>query len=145
MSECISHHGEYSSHTSGDDYICTMCGAVDLDALIGELRKLRTERNTWARQLADAHDERDTARAEAEQAKINLAESTNAHTALLVRIDELEEELVGVRSTVDRAREMHDRVHLCADHNWYNPHHSARAKSAKPDPCPTVRALDGGA
>lgn len=39
MSVCISQHGEFGSHALDADYVCTLCGVLDEDALITELRE----------------------------------------------------------------------------------------------------------
>ena len=52
------------------------------DALAG----LLAERNTWARQLADLRDERDTARAERDQALAAKAEAEHERDILVTRI-----------------------------------------------------------
>ncbi len=39
MSTCISHHGEYGSHTlDGEGFYCTRCGDLDDVALVEQLR-----------------------------------------------------------------------------------------------------------
>ena len=41
MSSCISRHGEYSEHTLNDLYVCTYCSALDEDAMIAEVERLK--------------------------------------------------------------------------------------------------------
>lgn len=41
MSTCISSHGEFGAHTPDGDYVCTLCGVLDEDGLIAELRNAR--------------------------------------------------------------------------------------------------------
>ncbi|GAA1992787.1 hypothetical protein GCM10009718_33120 [Isoptericola halotolerans] len=40
MSACISRHGEYSDHEPDETYACRLCGAIDTDALVAEVRRL---------------------------------------------------------------------------------------------------------
>ena len=60
MSACISRRGEFSYHQLNADYVCTWCGVLDEDALIGELNRLRdapeaAHRLGYVRALADVH------------------------------------------------------------------------------------------
>lgn len=41
MSTCISKHGEFGFHTPDADHVCTLCGVLDEDGLIAELREAR--------------------------------------------------------------------------------------------------------
>jgi hypothetical protein len=43
MSTCVSRHGEYGAHTPDADYVCARCFALDEDALIAELHRLRAD------------------------------------------------------------------------------------------------------
>ncbi len=58
------------------------------------LSALGTERNTWARQLADATDERDTARVEAEDWRVKYAGVDNEIVALETKITHPSDEVV---------------------------------------------------
>jgi len=43
MSACISRHGEFGVHDIDADYVCKLCHALDEDALIVELNRLRAD------------------------------------------------------------------------------------------------------
>jgi len=62
--------------------------AVELEHARTALEALGTERNTWARQMADLRDELDTARATAEKARTERAAATNERDTLSVALDD---------------------------------------------------------
>lgn len=41
MSTCISRAGEFGSHTLDESFVCTVCFALDEDAMTAELNRLR--------------------------------------------------------------------------------------------------------
>lgn len=51
MSRCISRHGEYDAHELDDEYVCGLCGVLDEDALLVEVRELRKAAAQAAREL----------------------------------------------------------------------------------------------
>lgn len=53
MSACISQHGEYGEHTPDAEYTCALCGVLDEEALLAELRDLRTRAAEHDRQVAE--------------------------------------------------------------------------------------------
>jgi hypothetical protein len=65
VSTCISRHGEFGSHQLVD-YVCTLCGVLDEDAMVGELQQMRAE-------LATLTAERDRAAIDAELLGIGRA------------------------------------------------------------------------
>lgn len=64
---------------------------AEIDRLTRALREIGKDRNTWARQLADAKDERDTAAAERDQERTRRAETGNERDALYAVLRELVE------------------------------------------------------
>lgn len=78
-------------HDTCEGYAC-VCVCHDLRAEIGRLRTaldaIGHERNTWARQLADLADERDTALQAAELARIAKAEVESERDVLALELDE---------------------------------------------------------
>lgn len=81
--------------------------AADAERDMGRmaLDAIARERNTWARQLADMQDERDTARDEAEKARTEAAYQSNERTAADLRTEDAEAERdrlrEGVRALID--------------------------------------------
>lgn len=53
MSTCISRHGEFGSHELDDAYVCKLCGVLDEDGLIAELRQRRSEVDEFRQHLED--------------------------------------------------------------------------------------------
>lgn len=60
MSKCISQHGEYSEHEPGENFACTLCGALDEDALVARVReaeaevvKITANRDDWASRMME--------------------------------------------------------------------------------------------
>jgi len=51
MSTCISRHGEFGSHEPDDAYVCKLCGVLDEDGMVDELRKLRADLASSNRRL----------------------------------------------------------------------------------------------
>lgn len=51
MSGCISRHGEYDAHELDENYVCGLCGHLDEDALLVEVRELRKAAAQAAREL----------------------------------------------------------------------------------------------
>ena len=54
------------------------------------LNALLAERNTWARQMADLHDELDTARHERDEANARAREASNERDLLALNVEDLE-------------------------------------------------------
>ena len=83
MSVCISRHGEFGSHDPDDAHTCKLCGVLDEEDVIAELKRLRAEladlqgagqsklfinaQLKW--QMDNVQHERDEARAEAQRAR----------------------------------------------------------------------------
>ncbi len=51
MSKCISRHGEYSEHELDAEYTCKLCLALDEDAFVKVLRRLRMIESMIGREL----------------------------------------------------------------------------------------------
>ena len=54
------------------------------------LNAFLTERNTWARQMADLRDELDTARQEHDEANARAREASNERDLLTLRLEDAE-------------------------------------------------------
>ena len=54
------------------------------------LNALLSERNTWARQMADLRDELDTARQERDEANARAREASNERDLLALKVEDLE-------------------------------------------------------
>lgn len=65
-------------------------------------REIMAERNTWARQLADSRDERETAREEARQARETLSMVSNDRDNLHATMETLAEDYANSHSSYCR-------------------------------------------
>lgn len=84
----------------------------DVPALLAVVEQLRAaldaigkERNAWARQMADARDERDAAVAERDDARVNLAEESNARDVMSVNLDDERAAVERLRATLAEANQ----------------------------------------
>lgn len=108
MSTCISSHGEYSDHIPDDSYVCTRCSVLDEDAMLTELKRLRSQLAEAEEVMADYSKAVEQPSARCERADEQLAE-------LRVRVAELEAENGALSDAVEPPGEC-DPSCDCSDH-----------------------------
>lgn len=138
MSGCISVHGEYSDHILDDLHTCTRCSVLDEDALRADLARLREEIERLANVILEIPGEPGSegsavdvairiiqetrsryassgAWAEAERARVEIAELGASNASLIRRVADLESQLAEAQRDETAAIADRDEYHDIAD------------------------------